>query len=197
MDLIAFHRGASLDAQFGLGMVRLWRIRRIAAFFKSLERRVSLSYNAVNMVNGALLILTDCHLFACLFWYIGRRRGADPAATWAGAHNLQRTGEAEPRDVSGQYFQAVYFAITTMAMGGFGDFLPMNQGEQFAAMALVAVNYALLLCAAPLLRPCVFAFRAPISAQHPREAAPCWRSRSLPAHARALHRPAPPLAAQT
>lgn len=67
MDLIAFHCGASLDVQFGLGCVRLWRIRRVAAFLKSLEERVSLSYNLVNMTNGALLILTDCHLFGAPF----------------------------------------------------------------------------------------------------------------------------------
>lgn len=56
------------------------------------------------------------------------------------------------------YLEAIYFTLCTMAMGGFGDFMPMNTSEQFAAMALLSVNYCLLLYVIGVMTNTVTAF---------------------------------------
>lgn len=79
--------------------------------------------------------------FACLLWFIAANSD-HPERSWAWIGAEDKFGSV-PGSVNSQYAMAIYWTLTTMITGGFGDFTPMTQQEMLVAMVYVLTNFCL------------------------------------------------------
>ncbi|CAD8122719.1 unnamed protein product [Paramecium sonneborni] len=81
-----------------------------------------------------LTIIWLCHLFACLFFFVGRRQKyGNPS--WLNSCNVViMNGGYEDMPIFELHLYSFYWAVTTMITVGYGDVTPMNFWEVFVTV---------------------------------------------------------------
>jgi hypothetical protein len=141
LDMIAAAAGGDHQAQFALGSLRLLRLLRVSSAFSEAEADVSLSYLWVRVSKLAFILLLQCHVFACVFFFIAvsERRFQD---TWLPVHGAAKPGGA-PTTPLRRYLFALYYSTTTLASVGYGDVSPTSDPEYLAAIVFMISNVGL------------------------------------------------------
>ena len=124
-----------------LGLLRLIRLYRVGVFFQYLEYNLSVSLTAVTIARNLMFVLYVAHWAACGMFFLARAH--DPklgAATWIGRD------QAKLQDLdttSKRYVASLYWAITTFATVGYGDWFPVSVAETLWTMCYMLFNVAL------------------------------------------------------
>ncbi|KAK6129717.1 hypothetical protein DH2020_036583 [Rehmannia glutinosa] len=106
-----------------LGMLRLWRLRRVSAMFQRLEKNRNYNYFMIRIVK--LTCVAD--------------RYPDPKKTWLGSaiDNFHQ----EP--LWDRYVISVYWSMVTATTTGYGDLHPVNTGEMIFDIFYMLFNLGL------------------------------------------------------
>ncbi|XP_058198580.1 potassium channel KAT3-like [Rhododendron vialii] len=108
-----------------LGMLRLWRLRRVSSLFARLEKDIRCSYFWTRCTKLVSVTLYVVHFAACMDYMIADRY-PNPEKTWIGAVYPDFREAMSLRD---RYVISVYWSITTLCTVGYGDFHAENIRE--------------------------------------------------------------------
>ena len=84
-----------------------------------------------------LTIIWLCHLFACLFFFVGRRQliNKQRNVSWLNSCDVvTMNGGYEDLPIFELHLYSFYWAVTTMISVGYGDVTPMNFWEVFVTV---------------------------------------------------------------
>ncbi|KAH0886169.1 hypothetical protein HID58_062265 [Brassica napus] len=124
---------------YGLfNMLRLWRVRRVGAFFARLEKDRNFNYFWVRCAKLVCVTIFAVHCAAC-FYYLIAARHHDPAKTWIGASNANFHDES----LWMRYVTSMYWSITTLTTVGYGDLHPVNTKEMIFDIFYMLFNLGL------------------------------------------------------
>ena len=101
--------------------LRLYRARKIMAFFKRMEKDIRVSYLLTRIVKLITVELYFTHTAACVFYYLATTLPpAREGDTWVGSLTLGDTSYINFREVDllTRYVTSLYVAIVTMATVG-------------------------------------------------------------------------------
>uniref|UniRef100_J3MIY7 Potassium channel n=1 Tax=Oryza brachyantha TaxID=4533 RepID=J3MIY7_ORYBR len=121
-----------------LGMLRLWRLRRVGALFTHLEKDRKFSYFWVRCVKLVSVTFFAVHCAAC-FYYLLADRYPDPTDTWISGYMPDFHSESIWR----RYVAAMYWSITTLSTVGYGDMHAENSGEMIFTTVYMLFNLGL------------------------------------------------------
>lgn len=96
--------------------------------------------------------------------YVGNHVEPDPDYSLLSVGHFDKFAREIAPTVTGRYLEAMYFSLSAMAMGGFGDYVPQNTLEQCLAMGMSLVNYCTLVYAIGATTSVVSALDAPTRA---------------------------------
>lgn len=121
-----------------LGMLRLWRIRRVKKFFKRLEKDIRFNYFWVRCAWLLSVTLFLVHCAGCLYYLLADRYPHE-GKTWLGVAipNFRETS------LGFRYVSAMYWSITTMTTVGYGDMHAVNTLEMIFIICYMLFNLGL------------------------------------------------------
>ncbi|RCV33800.1 hypothetical protein SETIT_7G111600v2 [Setaria italica] len=128
--------------------LRLYRARKITAFFKKMEKDIRISYLFTRIVKLITVELYFTHTAACVFYYLATTLPpAREGGTWIGSLTLGDTKYINFREIDllTRYVTSLYFAIVTMATVGYGDIHAVNPREM--AFTVMYISFSILLSA--------------------------------------------------
>ncbi|CAO2035201.1 unnamed protein product [Urochloa humidicola] len=128
--------------------LRLYRARKIMAFFKKMEKDIRISYLFTRIVKLITVELYFTHTAACVFYYLATTLPpAREGATWIGSLALGDTRYINFREIDllTRYVTSLYLSIVTMATVGYGDIHAVNSREM--AFTVVYISFSILLSA--------------------------------------------------
>ncbi|CAN6241616.1 unnamed protein product, partial [Urochloa humidicola] len=128
--------------------LRLYRARKIMAFFKKMEKDIRISYLFTRIVKLITVELYFTHTAACVFYYLATTLPpAREGATWIGSLALGDTKFINFREIDllTRYVTSLYLAVVTMATVGYGDIHAVNPREM--AFTVVYISFSILLSA--------------------------------------------------
>ncbi|CAN6248794.1 unnamed protein product [Urochloa humidicola] len=128
--------------------LRLYRARKIMAFFKKMEKDIRISYLFTRIVKLITVELYFTHTAACAFYYLATTLPpAREGATWIGSLALGDTRYINFREIDllTRYVTSLYLSIVTMATVGYGDIHAVNSREM--AFTVVYISFSILLSA--------------------------------------------------
>ncbi|CAL5016760.1 unnamed protein product [Urochloa decumbens] len=128
--------------------LRLYRARKIMAFFKRMEKDIRISYLFTRIVKLITVELYFTHTAACVFYYLATTLPpAREGGTWIGSLALGDTRYINFREIDllTRYVTSLYLAIVTMATVGYGDIHAVNPREM--AFTVVYISFSILLSA--------------------------------------------------
>jgi hypothetical protein len=124
-----------------LGLLRLIRLYRVGVFFQYLEYNLSVSLTVVTIARNLMFVMYVAHWAACGMFFLARAH--DPtfgAGTWIG----REQGKLANLDTTPKkYVASLYWAVTTFATVGYGDFFPVTVAESLWTMGYMLFNVAL------------------------------------------------------
>ncbi|KAJ6795488.1 potassium channel KOR1-like isoform X1 [Iris pallida] len=126
--------------------IRLSRVRKVAEFFKRLEKNIRINYLFTRIVKLIVVELYCTHTAACIFYYLATTLPASMEGyTWIGSLKLGDYSYTQFRDIdlSKRYLTSLYFAIVTMATVGYGDIHAVNTREMIFIMVYVSFDMIL------------------------------------------------------
>ncbi|CAN8246915.1 unnamed protein product [Cochlearia groenlandica] len=124
---------------YGLfNMLRLWRLRRVSAFFSRLEKDRNFNYFWVRCAKLVCVTIFAVHCAAC-FYYLLAARHHNHANTWIGALNENFLEES----LGMRYVTSMYWSITTLTTVGYGDLHPVNRKEMVFVIFYMLFNLGL------------------------------------------------------
>jgi hyperpolarization activated cyclic nucleotide-gated potassium channel 2 len=141
LDMVAAAAAADRRVHFSLGILRLLRLQRVADAFAAAEADTGVSYSAVRILKFLIIILLQCHLFACIFFFVAvcEPRFED---TWLPLEAATKPGGL-PSQALRRYLFALYWATTTLASVGYGDTSPVSDAEFIVAVVYMISNIGL------------------------------------------------------
>jgi hypothetical protein len=141
LDMVAAAAAADQRVHFSLGVLRLLRLQRVAAAFAAAEADTSVNYSAVRILKFLLIILMQCHLFACIMYFVAicEPRFED---TWFPLEASLKPGGV-PSQPLRRYLFALYWATTTLASVGYGDTSPVSDAEFLVGIVFMISNIGL------------------------------------------------------
>lgn len=101
-----------------LKLLRLLRMYRVLLFFKVLEYNLAIGLMFSTMVRNLVYVLYTCHWAGCAFYFIARQENLTQG-TWLGMYPDLITSWPTKFDA---YVFSLYWAVTTVATVGYGDF---------------------------------------------------------------------------
>ncbi|VFQ78742.1 unnamed protein product [Cuscuta campestris] len=124
---------------YGLfNMLRLWRLRRVGAWFARLEKDRHVNYFWVRCAKLICVTLFAVHCAGC-FFYLLAADYRDPKTTWIGAS----MEDFHHKSLWVRYVTSVYWSITTLTSVGYGDLHAVNTREMIFDIAYMLFNLGL------------------------------------------------------
>ncbi|XP_054779281.1 potassium channel AKT2/3-like isoform X2 [Prosopis cineraria] len=124
---------------FLLGILRLWRLRRVKQYFTRLEKDIRFSYFWVRCVRLLCVTFFIAHCGGCLYYLL-----ADVyphlGKTWIGSLNP----DFKETSIWIRYISAMYWSLTTMTTVGYGDFHAVNPMEMAFTISYMLFNLGLI-----------------------------------------------------
>eukprot|EP00261_Vitis_vinifera_P031076 XP_019072319.1 PREDICTED: potassium channel KOR2 isoform X2 [Vitis vinifera] len=126
--------------------IRLYRARKVAQFFKRMEKDVRINYLFTRIVKLITVELYCTHTAACIFYYLATTLPpAEEGYTWIGSLTMGDYKYINFREIDfwTRYITSLYFAIVTMATVGYGDIHAVNLREMIFIMIFVSFDMIL------------------------------------------------------
>ncbi|BDA49938.1 probable potassium channel AKT2 [Coccomyxa sp. Obi] len=134
-----FKAGQSVIARVPLlRLLRMVRLYRVRWFFEHLEFNLTMSLLWVTLIRNLIYVFYVTHWSACMFYFIAVQYGLDHD-TWIGRH----FDDVVDLPLQVRYVYSLYWAITTLATVGYGDFSAVNTAEAVWATIYMFFNLAL------------------------------------------------------
>ncbi|GER45142.1 potassium channel [Striga asiatica] len=121
-----------------LSLLRLWRLRRVSALFRRLEKNTNYNYFLVRVLKLTFVVLFDVHCAGC-FFYLLADRYPDPENTWIGSIHP----DFHKMSLWDRYVISIYWSIVTVTTTGYGDIHPVNTGEMVFDVFFMFFNLGL------------------------------------------------------
>ncbi|XP_020277280.1 potassium channel KAT3-like isoform X2 [Asparagus officinalis] len=121
-----------------VGLLRLWRLRRVSNLFAWLEKDIRISYFLTRCVKLISVTLFTVHCVACIN-YLMAVKYKSKDHTWLG-HVVPKF---EDRSIWLGYIYAMYWSITTLTTVGYGDIYAANTGEKVFNILYMLFNMGL------------------------------------------------------
>ncbi|XP_068658680.1 potassium channel AKT2 [Aristolochia californica] len=121
-----------------LGMLRLWRLRKVKQLFTRLEKDIRFSYFLIRCIRLLVVTLLLVHYAGCLYYLLADRY-PQQGKTWIGAV-IPNFREA---NLWVRYISALYWAISTMTTVGYGDLHAVNTREMIFNIIYMLFNLGL------------------------------------------------------
>ncbi|XP_073000464.1 potassium channel AKT2 [Typha latifolia] len=121
-----------------LGILRLWRLRKVKQFFTRLEKDIRFSYFLIRCARLLAVTLFLVHCAGCLYYLLADRY-PHQGKTWIGAV-ISNFREAS---LWIRYITSIYWSITTMTTVGYGDLHAENTGEMIFNIFYMLFNLGL------------------------------------------------------
>lgn len=125
---------------------RLYRARKIAQFFKKMEKDIRINYLFTRIVKLITVELYCTHTAACIFYYLATTMPPEKEGyTWIGSLTLGDYKYSNFREIDfwRRYITSLYFAIVTMATVGYGEIHAVNTREMIFIMIYVSFDMIL------------------------------------------------------
>ncbi|XP_010910948.1 potassium channel AKT2 [Elaeis guineensis] len=121
-----------------LGMLRLWRLRKVKQFFTRLEKDIRFSYFWIRCARLLSVTLFLVHCAGCLYYLLADRY-PHQGKTWIGAVNPN----FREASLWTRYISALYWSTTTMTTVGYGDLHAVNTEEMVFNIFYMLFNLGL------------------------------------------------------
>ncbi|KAK1265916.1 Potassium channel AKT2/3 [Acorus gramineus] len=121
-----------------LGMLRLWRLRKVKRLFTRLEKDIRFSYFWIRCARLLSVTLFLVHCAGCIYYLLADRY-PHQGRTWIGVV-LPNFREDSLRI---RYISAIYWSITTMTTVGYGDLHAVNTREMVFNIIYMLFNLGL------------------------------------------------------
>ncbi|KAG0488776.1 hypothetical protein HPP92_007587 [Vanilla planifolia] len=112
--------------------IRLYRLKRIKAFFKQMEKDIRINYLSARIAKLVSVQLYSVHTAACIIYYLATTMPPEEEDyTWIGSLKLGDYSYVDFRDIEffKRYVTSLYFISITMATIGYGDIHAVNTRE--------------------------------------------------------------------
>ena len=127
--------GASTRIKLLMGLFRLLklvRLHRMQKFFAHLQYNSHISLMGFTLIRNFAVALFVTHFSACIMYFLARLDDFSEN-TWLGPLVYDLNGFE-------RYCTSLYWSITTFTTVGYGDFSPVNAGEQIWGMIFMMTN---------------------------------------------------------
>lgn len=116
------------------------RLHRVVAFFRYLDFNLAISLVAITIVRNFVYVLFVVHWAACGLYYIARVHDPTFSTTFIGRDTKTLTTFTS---TSERFLISFYWAVTTFATVGYGDFSPASNVEIVWTILYMLFNVAL------------------------------------------------------
>ncbi|XP_019157677.1 PREDICTED: potassium channel KAT3-like isoform X1 [Ipomoea nil] len=121
-----------------LNLLRLWRLRRVSAFFSRLEKDTRFSYFWTRTFKLICVTLFAVHSAGCFYFWLATHYH-DSDRTWIGS----KVPNFKDRSLWLGYTYSTYWSIVTLATVGYGDLYAVNTGEKIFTIFYMLFNIGL------------------------------------------------------
>merc|ERR1711871_706114 len=110
--------------------MKLLRVMKMGKVIENLEMRFMVARKLVQGIKLLLKTALIAHLLATVWAWVGRAPGAEIFETqsWIAAYGCAEAS------IETQYVAALYWSLTTLTTVGYGDVLPVTDGERIFCM---------------------------------------------------------------
>jgi len=120
-----------------LRLLKLIRILKASRIFGRIQSRLGLSYAELSLYKFAVFLIVLAHWLAVM-WFMGSTLLSDEWLNWATNYGMY--GDVE--DHWSHYTTSIYWAFMTLTTIGYGDVVPVTDGERWVAVFAMAVGGA-------------------------------------------------------
>lgn len=120
-----------------LRLLKLIRILKASRIFGRIQSRLGLSYAELSLYKFGVMLLVLAHWLAVM-WYMGSTLFSDEWLNWATNYGMY----GDETDHWSHYTTSIYWAFMTLTTIGYGDVVPVSDGERWVAVFAMAVGGA-------------------------------------------------------